>query len=125
MVPHSRLLRRSLVIGAVGVVAAGLAVSLASTASAGTTLGASAAEHGRYFGTAVSTSHLGDSTYNTLLAREFNMYTAENEMKWDTLEPSQNGFNYNPGNQIFTPGPANGARVRGHTLVWHGQLPGG
>ena len=93
------------------------------SAGAASTLGASAAEHGRYFGTAVATGKLGDSTYTTLLAREFNMYTAENEMKWDTLEPSQNGFNYGPGNQVFTRAQQNGARVRGHTLVWHSQLP--
>jgi len=111
------------IIGAVCLAGAAAIVIIGSPAVAATTLGASAAEHGRYFGTAVATGKLGDSTYTTLLAREFNMYTAENEMKWDTLEPSQNGFNYGPGNQVFTRAQQNAARVRGHTLVWHSQLP--
>ena len=115
--------RTMLIIGAIGLVGVTTFVVTGSPAVAASTLGASAAEHGRYFGTAVSTGKLGDSTYTTLLAREFNMYTAENEMKWDTLEPSQNGFNYSPGNQVFTRAQQNGARVRGHTLVWHSQLP--
>jgi endo-1,4-beta-xylanase len=120
-----RGVRSALVVLAVGLLGTSMAVILSGSAGAATTLGASAAERGRYFGTAVSTSHLGDSTYNTLLAREFNMYTPENEMKWDTLEPNVMGtFNYSPGNQIFTRAQQNGAQVRGHTLVWHSQLPG-
>ncbi|MEU4449155.1 hypothetical protein AB0K14_33960, partial [Actinosynnema sp. NPDC050801] len=60
--------------GAVGLLGA-LAVVLPSVASAGTTLGASAAESGRYFGTAVAANKLGDSTYVGILNREFDMVT--------------------------------------------------
>jgi len=74
-----------LIIGALCLAGIAAIVITGSPAVAASTLGASAAEHGRYFGTAVSTGKLSDSTYTTLLAREFNMYTAENEMKWDTL----------------------------------------
>jgi endo-1,4-beta-xylanase len=42
---------------------AGMTVALAPTASAGTTLKASAAEKGRYFGAAVATGKLSDSQY--------------------------------------------------------------
>jgi endo-1,4-beta-xylanase len=119
-----RGVRSALVVLAVGLLGTSMAVILSGSATAATTLGASAAERGRYFGTAVAAGKLNDSTYNTLLAREFNMYTPENEMKWDTLEGTQGQFNYNPGNQIFTRAQTNGARVRGHTLVWHSQLPG-
>jgi len=119
-----RGVRSALVVLAVGLLGTSAAVFFSGSATAATTLGASAAERGRYFGTAVNTSLLNDSMHNTLLAREFNMYTPENEMKWDTLEPNQGGFNYSPGNQVFTRAQTNGARVRGHTLVWHSQLPG-
>ncbi|MDQ2584413.1 1,4-beta-xylanase, partial [Saccharothrix yanglingensis] len=68
--------------GVIGLLGA-TAVVLPSIASAGTTLGASAAEQGRYFGTAVAANKLSDSTYVNILNREFDMVTAENEMKMD------------------------------------------
>src|SRR4051812_14653931 len=59
-----------------------------------TTLGAAAAQSGRYYGAAISTSHLGDSAYTAIAAREFNMVTAENEMKIDATEPNPNQFTF-------------------------------
>ncbi|MEU2779825.1 endo-1,4-beta-xylanase, partial [Streptomyces sp. NPDC007162] len=96
--------------------------TLAAHAASGT-LGAAAAESGRYFGTAVAAGKLGDSTYSTILDREFNMITPENEMKWDTTEPSRGNFNFGPADQIVNHATAHGQRMRGHTLVWHSQLP--
>ncbi|MGY0002907.1 endo-1,4-beta-xylanase [Micromonospora sp. I033] len=104
--------------------AAGLAVVFARTADAGTTLGASAAERGRYFGAAVPASKLSDGQYVGILDREFNSITPENEMKWDATEPSQNQFRYTGGDQIVSHAQAHGMRVRGHTLLWHAQQPG-
>ncbi|MFF1478442.1 endo-1,4-beta-xylanase, partial [Streptomyces sp. NPDC058301] len=97
--------------------------SPAAHAASGT-LGAAAADSGRYFGTAVAAGKLGDSTYSTILDREFNMITPENEMKWDTTEPSRGNFNFGPADQIVGHATAHGQRMRGHTLVWHSQLPG-
>jgi endo-1,4-beta-xylanase len=94
-----------------------------SHAAAGT-LGAAAAQSGRYFGTAVAAGRLGDSTYSSILDREFTMITPENEMKWDTTEPQRGNFNFGPADQIVNHATAHGQRMRGHTLVWHGQLPG-
>nr|WP_225097482.1 non-reducing end alpha-L-arabinofuranosidase family hydrolase [Streptomyces sp. CoH27] len=87
------------------------------------TLAGAAAGSGRYFGTAVASGRLGDSTYSTLLDREFNMITPENEMKWDTTEPSRGTFNFGPADSIVGHASAHGQRMRGHTLVWHSQLP--
>ncbi len=101
---------------------AGMAAPAAHAASS--TLGAAASGSGRYFGTAVAAGRLGDSTYSTILDREFNMITPENEMKWDTTEPSRGNFNFGPGDQIVGHATAHGQRMRGHTLVWHSQLPG-
>ncbi|POX43872.1 1,4-beta-xylanase [Streptomyces sp. Ru72] len=108
---------------------AGTVLALTGTASpaahaASGTLGAAAAGSGRYFGTAVAAGKLGDSTYSTILDREFNMITPENEMKWDTTEPSRGNFNFGPADQIVGHATAHGQRMRGHTLVWHSQLPG-
>lgn len=110
-----------LTVGTVLVLAA--TVAPAAHAASGT-LGAAAAGSGRYFGTAVAAGKLGDSTYSTILDREFNMITPENEMKWDTTEPSRGNFNFGPGDQIVNHATAHGQRMRGHTLVWHSQLPG-
>ncbi|WP_327287761.1 endo-1,4-beta-xylanase [Streptomyces sp. NBC_01198] len=100
-----------------------LATSAPHAAAAGS-LGSAAAQSGRYFGTAVPASKLGNSAYSTILDREFNMITPENEMKWDTTEPSRGNFNFGPADQIVSHAQAHGQRMRGHTLVWHNQLPG-
>jgi len=122
---HRRRLAVSVTGLSVGVAVAAtvLAVSPAADA-AGSTLGAAAAQSGRYFGTAVAAGRLSNSTYSTILDREFNMITPENEMKWDTTEPSRGNFNFGPGDQIVSHAQAHGQRMRGHTLVWHNQLPG-
>ncbi|MFC5908116.1 non-reducing end alpha-L-arabinofuranosidase family hydrolase [Streptacidiphilus monticola] len=118
--------RRALTAAVVLAAAAGAAIPLVAQAShtpnAGT-LGAAAAGSGRYFGTAVASGRLGDATYSAILDREFNMITPENEMKWDTTEPSQGSFNFAPGDSIVSHAAAHGQRMRGHTLVWHSQLP--
>ncbi|WP_151480469.1 non-reducing end alpha-L-arabinofuranosidase family hydrolase [Streptomyces albicerus] len=88
------------------------------------TLGAQAAQSGRYFGTAVAAGRLGDSTYTGILDREFNSVTAENEMKWDATERSRGQFTFGAADQIMNRAAARGQRMRGHTLVWHSQLPG-
>ncbi|MFC7278709.1 1,4-beta-xylanase, partial [Paractinoplanes rhizophilus] len=56
-------------------VAAGMAVLMPSAEAAASTLGAAAAQSGRYFGTAIAAGRLGDSTYSTIAGREFNMIT--------------------------------------------------
>ncbi|GIE74192.1 beta-xylanase [Actinoplanes philippinensis] len=110
---------------ATALLAAGSFVALSPSAeAAASTLGAAAAEKGRYFGTAVSLNKLGDSTYSTILNREFTMLTAENEMKIDALEPQQNQFNYTTADRLIARANEIGAQVRGHTLAWHQQQPG-
>jgi endo-1,4-beta-xylanase len=108
-----------------GIAATAIAVTLAIPAqAAGSTLQAAAAETGRYFGTAIAASRLSDGTYSGIANREFNMITAENEMKMDATEPSQNQFNYSSGDRIVSWAQQNGKRVRGHALAWHSQQPG-
>ncbi len=94
-----------------------------TTAHAADTLGAAAAEKGRYFGAAVAANRLGEAPYVETLDREFNSVTAENEMKWDALEPRRGTFLFSRADQIFDHARSRGMDVRGHTLVWHSQLP--
>jgi endo-1,4-beta-xylanase len=71
-----------------------------------TTLGAAAAQSGRYYGAAIAAGKLNESAYTTISNREFNMVTAENEMKIDATEPQQGHFNFTAGDQATT-GPCN------------------
>jgi endo-1,4-beta-xylanase len=104
--------------------AAAVLVTAPGADAAAATLGAAAAQSGRYFGTAIAGGRLGDSAYTTIAAREFNMVTAENEMKIDATEPNQNQFNFSAGDRIYDWAVGHGAKVRGHTLAWHAQQPG-
>src|SRR4051812_8162505 len=70
-----RSLRVRVVVGAAfaAVAVAGAAVMIPPANAAASTLGAAAAQSGRYFGTAIAAGRLGDSTYTTIAGREFNM----------------------------------------------------
>ncbi|HEU5473678.1 MAG TPA: endo-1,4-beta-xylanase [Actinophytocola sp.] len=107
----------------VSLAVAGAVTLMPNVAEAATTLGAAAAQSGRYFGAAVAAGRLGDAQYTTILDREFNMVTPENEMKWDATERSRNSFSFGPADQIVNRARGRGQRLRGHTLVWHSQLP--
>src|SRR4051812_15561220 len=91
--------------------------------SAATTLGASAAISGRFFGTSVQASLLSNTQYNSTLSAQFSSVTPENEMKWDATQPSQNTFNFVSADQIVSFAQSHSMKIRGHTLVWHSQLP--
>jgi GH35 family endo-1,4-beta-xylanase/poly(3-hydroxybutyrate) depolymerase len=94
-----------------------------SANDAGTTLGTAAAKSGRYFGAAIAAGRMGDAAYTDIANREFSMITPENEMKWDATEGSRGNFNFGGADKIVDNATAHGQRMRGHTLVWHAQLP--
>ncbi|BCJ70191.1 endo-1,4-beta-xylanase [Polymorphospora rubra] len=121
---NRRGLRVVSTVAAVGALAAGMALVVTTSASAATTLGASAAERGRYFGAAVAANKLSDNTYVTILNREFNSVTPENEMKIDATEPQQGVFTFANADRIVNHARGRGMQVRGHTLAWHSQQPG-
>ncbi|GAA4958264.1 endo-1,4-beta-xylanase [Actinoplanes utahensis] len=116
--------RAAVVTGTAAALAACTVLLLPGTSNAATTLGASAAERGRYFGVAIAGGRLSDTQYTTIANREFNMVTAENEMKLDATEPNQNQFSFSSGDRIVNWAISNGKQVRGHTLAWHSQQPG-
>ncbi|MFI2648537.1 endo-1,4-beta-xylanase [Micromonospora fulviviridis] len=86
-----------------------------------------ALRHGLAIGTAVDLAALGDPAdprYRQLAASEFSTVTAENAMKWESLEPTRGSYNWEPADQLVAFAKQNNQRVRGHVLVWHNQLPG-
>ncbi|MEU4981829.1 endo-1,4-beta-xylanase [Streptomyces sp. NPDC021969] len=111
----------ALVVGVLGTATALVAPPTAHAAES--TLGAAAAQSGRYFGTAIASGRLSDSTYTSIAGREFNMVTAENEMKIDATEPQRGQFNFSSADRVYNWAVQNGKQVRGHTLAWHSQQP--
>jgi len=53
----------------------------------------------------------------------FNMLVAENEMKIDALQPNRGEFNFYGGDCLVNLAERHNMTVRGHTLVWHSQVP--
>jgi endo-1,4-beta-xylanase len=89
------------------------------------TLRESADLRDRYIGAAVAmTPFRNEAAYRTTLSREFNMLVAENAFKMDALRPSRTTFNFTDADALLQFAEANSMAVRGHTLVWHSQLPG-
>ncbi|MFE6430353.1 MULTISPECIES: endo-1,4-beta-xylanase [Streptomyces] len=112
----------ALVIGATGTATA--LVTPPTAYAAESTLGAAAAQSGRYFGVAIASGKLGDSAYTSIANREFNSVTAENEMKIDATEPQRGRFDFSAADRVYNWAVQNGKEVRGHTLAWHSQQPG-
>ncbi len=83
-----------------------------------------AARRGLLIGTAVyNPPLLGDRAYQRLIAREFSTVTHGNVMKWDTVEPEHGLMDFTAAEPLMQAAARNNQVVRGHNLVWHGQLP--
>jgi endo-1,4-beta-xylanase len=81
-------------------------------------------ERGFLIGTAVAmTPFRSESIYNETLKNEFNILVAENAFKWDSVRPSRDTFNFADTDALVDFAEANHMKIRGHTLVWHSQIP--
>ena len=78
---------------------------------------------GKLVGAAVQSSLLADGRYSGVLGRHFNYLTAEYEMKWDAIERTRGANNFTAGDAIVSYGLANGMKIKGHALIWHGSVP--
>ncbi|MGQ9597591.1 MAG: endo-1,4-beta-xylanase [Thermoproteota archaeon] len=82
-----------------------------------------AERHGIYIGAAVGANQLSIDKYAETLRREFNILTTENALKFEVVHPERDTYSFNEADTIIAFAEANGMKVRGHTLVWHEQLP--
>jgi GH35 family endo-1,4-beta-xylanase len=76
-------------------------------------------------GVALNPRQFGDTDAQTtaFITREFNSATAENDMKWEHLEPKNNEFNFGPADKFIDFCQRHDLVVIGHNLCWHAQLP--
>ena len=62
---------------------------------------------------------------NTLLQKEFNSITPENDMKWERIHPTWETYTFDRADKIVEYCQANDMKLIGHTLVWHSQMGDG
>ncbi|PWS29592.1 endo-1,4-beta-xylanase [Pedobacter yonginense] len=75
-------------------------------------------------GAAVNISLLkNNSDYRNLVVKEFNSVTAENAMKFASVHPSKDVYNFADADYLVDFARLNGKRVHGHTLNWYKSLP--
>ncbi|GGN11185.1 endo-1,4-beta-xylanase [Actinoplanes campanulatus] len=87
-------------------------------------LRALAARVGLRIGTAVNADELGSNEkYTQITAEQFSSVTAENAMKWAEVEAVRGTYTWEKADQLVAFAEKNRQLVRGHTLLWHNQLP--
>jgi len=94
-----------------------------SSAVAPDSLRALAAQVGLRIGTAVIPYDLDHPGYAAIAADQFSVVTPGNEMKWQVVEPTEGTYDWSGGDRLVAFAEANQQLVRGHTLLWHNQLP--
>jgi len=119
--PRRRTALRTVAVALAAMIAAGAAVAI--PAQAASSLKDLATAAGKDIGFALAPDRLSESAYKSVADSEFNLVVAENAMKWDATEPSQNSFSYGAGDQVASYAASSGKELYGHTLVWHSQLP--
>lgn len=64
-----------------------------------------------------------DRDYRALAAHDFDTITLENELKWSHVHVEPGVFDFDRADDMIEIADDEGWAVRGHTLVWHEQLP--
>jgi endo-1,4-beta-xylanase len=78
---------------------------------------------GTAVGSLFGTTDAVGTQYMNVLAREFDVLTPENDMKFTALQPSRGQFTYARADAMVAFAQAHGMLVRGHALAWYQQVP--
>ncbi|MCP9933652.1 endo-1,4-beta-xylanase [Cyanobium sp. Candia 9D4] len=114
--------RRQLIVIAV-VAALGWSVARALPPPAAPTLQGLAAARGLRWGSAVTNDQLRDPGLRRLVSEQSGLIVPESELKWDGVEAAPGRFDFSAPDRLLAFARAQGLAMRGHTLVWHEQLP--
>ena len=91
------------------------------------TLRQAAAARGISVSAAAATPYFSESQYGQVLGTEYNSLTAEWEMKFTATHPRPDTdpqpYDFTAGDQLVSFAQAHSMKVRGHTLIWHGDNP--
>ena len=66
---------------------------------------------------------LSNQTYVANLLGEFNAAAPGNQMKWVSLQPQRQKWFWDEADEFVGFCERHGLRIKGHTLIWHNQLP--
>lgn len=74
-------------------------------------------------GVAINPTGLQNADYRRIASEEYSSITAENEMKWATLEPTRGNYDFSQAEVLMRFARRHDQLVRGHVLLWQNQLP--
>ena len=109
-----------------GTPGAGMGPASAPVPAAGPSLNALAQRSGRRFGSAIAwngrtaeSGSIQNPRYTAIVDAECGVVVPENELKWQTVRPGPDTYDFARMDDIVRWAQTNGKAVRGHTLLWH------
>jgi len=64
-----------------------------------------------------------DTNAVALVRTQFNSISPENVLKWESIHPEPDRYDFAPADRYVEFGQSNGLFIVGHVLVWHSQTP--
>ncbi|KAK0205917.1 glycoside hydrolase family 10 and carbohydrate-binding module family 1 protein [Desarmillaria ectypa] len=97
---------------------------ISRSVAAGSGLNGKFVAKGKHFwGSCADQGTINIAANSALLVSDFGQVTPENSMKWDATENTRGVFTFSGSDFLVDWAVSHNKMIRGHTLVWHSQLP--